>query len=793
MKISINWLRQFVNIEETPEQLADMLSMLGMEAEIGLDLSEIKDVVTAKVLAVDQHPNADKLKLCLVNDGGQDYRVVCGAPNVEAGQVVPFAKVGSVLPGKIKIQKAKIRGEVSFGMLCSERELGISDEHTGIMILPEDTEIGQPVAEILNRSFGSLELDITPNRPDALSHLGIAREIAVKTGRKLKKPEIHVRTSAQESEPVEVIIDDPDGCPRYVAGVVKNVKVGPSPQWMVDYLKAAGQRSINNIVDISNYVLLEMGHPTHMFDYDRFETRQVVIRRAEKGELFVTLDEEKHELNEHHLLITDGEKPVALAGIMGGLNSAVSDKTNTVLIESAYFDPLTIRKGAKSLGMLTEASRRFERGADPEATMTAFWRIVNLLEEYAAGELASKVVDAYPKIITRPKIELRKSKLELVSGVKYDDQFIAQCLSGLEISWQQPESDVWECIPPSFRPDLEREIDLIEEMIRLQGYDTISPSRRFTSSFPTSKVDPLDSVGPIIDAFVGLGFHQCYNNSLQPKKYAASLGKTPVVMLNPLSEQMSVLRTSLLPGLLQTVDFNIKNGNKNLLLFETGQVHEQESDGFAGIKERFVLAGVVHGLINEKNVHTSQDRPHSFYSLKGLLDSALKRIAKTKPRYEDQDHNGYNPCNQVLINDTPIGIMGRVRPDYIELLKLETGDVFGFELDLNVLTGIYDKPIVYKPISVFPKINRDVNFILDRAIKTAAVTEKIYKVNRELIKDVRPIDIYEHESLGRDKKSVVFNIVFQSDVRTLEDKEVNSIINEIISVVSKHFGAKLRA
>ncbi len=792
MKISISWLRQFVNIEETPEQLADMLSMLGMEAEIGLDLSEIKGVVTAKVLEVEKHPNADKLKLCVVNDGERDYRVVCGAPNVKAGQIVPFARVGSVLPGNIKIQKAKIRGEVSFGMICSERELGVSDEHTGIMELPEETGIGQPIAEILTRYFGSLELDITPNRPDALSHLGIAREIAVKTGRELRKPEVHVRTATETPEPVDVIIRDPAGCPRYVAGVVKNVKVGPSPQWMVDYLKAAGQRSINNIVDISNYVLLEMGHPTHMFDYERFESRKVVIRRAKKGELFITLDEEKHELNEHHLLITDGKKPVALAGIMGGLNSAVSDDTNLVLIESAYFDPLTIRKGAKSLGMLTEASRRFERGADPEAAVTAFWRIVNLLEEYAAGELASEVVDAYPKKITPPVLSLRKSKLEMVSGIEYDNNFVEECLNGLEISWRRSESDVWECTPPSFRPDLEREIDLIEEIIRLEGYDTIPPSRRFSSNFPISKVDPLDSVGPIIDSFVGLGFHQCYNNSLQPQYFAAGLGKTPVVMKNPLSEQMSVLRTSLLPGLLQTVDFNIKNGNKNLLLFEVGQVHEQETPGFSGIKERFVLSGVVHGFVTEKDIHSSQERSHDFYSLKGLLESALKRITKTRPRYEEDEHPGYNPCNRLFINENLVGIMGQVRPDYIEVLKLETGNVFGFELDLSVLMDIFNEPIVYKPISVFPKINRDVNLILDKTIKAGTVAEKIFKVNRELIRDVRPVDIYEHESLGKDKKSVVFNIVFQSDVRTLEDKEVNSIINEIISVVSKHFGAKLR-
>ncbi|MFC1785197.1 phenylalanine--tRNA ligase subunit beta, partial [Candidatus Neomarinimicrobiota bacterium] len=374
MILSINWLRQYVDIKESTQELADMLTMVGFEAEIDTDLSNLKKIVTAKVESVAKHPNADKLSICQVNDGDEIVSVVCGAPNVEAGQKVVFAKVGAILPGNFEIRKAKIRGEVSFGMICAEDELGISEEHEGIMVLSDITEIGLPASDILNEKYAALELDITPNRPDALSHYGIAREIALKTNRKLKFPEVKEIKPVGTKEKITINISDPDGCPRYIAGVVDNIKIGPSPNWMKELLESAGQRSINNVVDISNFVLLEMGHPTHIFDYAQLPTNTIGVRRATKGESFVTLDEEVHTLDKRHLLITDGKKPVALAGIMGGLGSAVYDDTKKVLIESAYFDPITIRIGSKSLGMLTESSRRFERGADPDGAVTAFWR-----------------------------------------------------------------------------------------------------------------------------------------------------------------------------------------------------------------------------------------------------------------------------------------------------------------------------------------------------------------------------------------------------------------------------------
>ncbi len=395
MRISIDWLKQFVSIKENPADLAEMLSMLGLEAEPVHDFSNLSGVVIGKVATAKKHPNADRLQLCTVNDGTATVNVVCGAPNVAAGQTVAFAQVGAELPGGFIISKAKIRGEESRGMICSERELGISDEHEGIMVLPDKLKAGTVINAYLEDVYDALDLDITPNRPDGFSHYGVARDIALKTGRKLK--ELSIKKATKKAQDIHDIasvkIADKEDCPRYMGAVLENVSVGPTPDWMVAHLKAAGQRSINNIVDISNYVLLEMGHPTHIFDYDKIPSNTIGIRRVKNDRQITTLDEEKRKLSQQQLLITDGKKPIALAGIMGGLNSAVTENTTTVFVESAYFDPVTIRKGSKELGLLTDASRRFERGADIQATETALWQVINLIMELANGTMVPGIID----------------------------------------------------------------------------------------------------------------------------------------------------------------------------------------------------------------------------------------------------------------------------------------------------------------------------------------------------------------------------------------------------------------
>ncbi|MEE8342003.1 MAG: phenylalanine--tRNA ligase subunit beta [Candidatus Neomarinimicrobiota bacterium] len=794
MRLSINWLRQYVDIKETLQELADTLTMLGFEAEIATDLSKLINVVTAKVESVIQHPNADKLWLCKVNDGNETLAVVCGAPNVTAGQKVVFAKVGAILPGDFEIKKVKIRGEQSFGMLCAEDELGISEEHEGILVLPGDTKIGIPVDEILNEKYASLELDITPNRPDALSHLGIAREIALKANRKLKFSEPKRFDPAVAKDKITVNISDPDGCPRYIAGVVDKIEIGPSPGWMKELLKSAGQRSINNVVDISNFVLLEMGHPTHIFDIEQIPNNIIEVRRAEKGEKFITLDDEKHKLDAHHLLITDGQKPIALAGIMGGLGSAVSENTKKVLIESAYFDPITIRKGSKSLGMLTESSRRFERGADPDGTVTAFWRIVELLREYANGELTSEMVDAYPKKIKIAKILFRKNELDIVAGCDINNKFIEETFTGLNIDWKKTEDGIWECKPPSFRPDLEREIDLIEEVIRVFGYDNVPVGSRYGSLFNYTNTDPRSNVSKIINTLTGFGFRQCYNNSLLSEEEAKLSGVDPIKTINPLSEKLSDLRTSLIPGLLINIDFNIKNGNKNLQLFEIGQIHERKGKGFAGIIEKSKLSGVVHGLSNKPGVHNETSTEQSFFGLKGYLNSLFNRILNTTAEFSEINHLEYGKCFTISVSNKTLGFMGIINSELINKLNLDIENkVFGFSIDVDALLELLAVPILFKQISKFPTIERDLNFVIDESISTGDIIDKILSLGIDQLKSITPTNLFRHASIGKNKKSVVYKLIFQDDSKTLEDKDVNAIIDEIISIVKVNYNAKLRA
>ncbi len=793
MLVSVEWLKRYVDITETPQELADLLTMLGLEAEDQKTIQYSQLIVTARVLKVNDHPNADKLKICLVNDGKDDHHIICGAPKVAENQLIVLAKIGSKLQGKIKIQEARIRGENSAGMICSERELGLSDEHEGIIELPFDTPVGIQFSEYIEKKLDTLDLDITPNRPDALSHIGIAREIALKTGRKLNLPEIHTDyPDSTNTEKIKVIIDDSDGCPRYVAGVVDNIKVGPAPDWMIKLLEAAGQRSINNIVDISNFVLLELGQPTHIFDFKLLPTNTIQVRKAKKDEKFITLDNLEHKLNDQHLLITDGNKSVALAGIMGGLNTAVTEETKAVLIESAYFDPVTIRKGSKSLGMLTEASRRFERGSDPEATVTAFWRIVELLREYAGGKLVSKMVDAYPKYISTPEIKLRNEKLEMISGFAIKVKQIEEILTGLNINWKKESDGSWVCRPPSFRPDLEREIDLIEEIIRFYGYDSVPINNSYTGVFDDSVTDPHQNYNQIHSILGSLGFHQCYNNTLQTENEAKSIGNNPVVIINPLSEQLSNMRTSLLPGLLQNIDYNIKVGNPDLMLYELGQVHEQVKDGFSGIQETSLVTGIIHGNSKNVSIFEKSNAQHSFYSVKGIIESLTEKLFHQKPVFEEVNSVEFIDSFKITVNGTNIGVFGEIDSNYIDQLKIESGQVFGFTMNTDEILNLLENQVQYQQPSIYPKITRDLNFVLDSAISAESIIGTIRNIDQKLIKSVQPVDIYQDESLGNEKKSILFQIVFQDDSKTLEDKHVYPIINEIINNVESQFNAKLR-
>lgn len=794
MRVSIDWLKEFVDINESPLELGDMLTMLGLEAEETVNYSSLKDLIVARVQEKSKHPNADKLSLCQVYDGTDTITVVCGAPNVQAGQNVVFAPVGAILPGGFKISKAKIRGEVSRGMICSERELGLSDNHEGIMVLPDGLESGSSFVHYLQGSQAVLELDITPNRPDCFSHMGVARDIAVKTGREFRGKEVNPREFPhnEAAEQISIKIDDADGCPRYVAGIVKNVHVGPAPAWMVKRLEMVGLRSINNIVDISNYVLQEMGHPTHIFDIHRIGSNEVVIRRARNGEQIITLDEESRTLSASHLVITNGSEPIALAGIMGGLGSAIDDKTNTVFVESAYFNPPTIRRGAKTLGMSTDASKRFERGADPNGALRAFWRVIDLLEDVAGGEWVPGVIDIYPKKIEPKTITLSHARTKLISGCDISQKFIENTLRGLGISVKSISNNDWECIPPTHRPDLAREVDLIEEIIRVYGYEKVPTALHYYGLMGTKKPDPHDHLNRLQDILNGLGFSQCFNNSLQSEAVVGLSKTNPVKIMNPLTEDMTHLRTNLLPGLLKTVDYNIKIGCKSLRLYEWGNVFEQATPGFEGITETMLLSGLIHGNLYGISAHKKESETVSFHALKGFLGSLLSGIKISDFKLKRGKSPFYSVHFQILIGDTILGSMGEVDKKYMERLKIECGPVFAFELFVGPLFSEMDRSIRYVPMVTYPKVERDLNFVVDETVEVGYIVSKIRKNGRNILKSTKPINIFRHKNLGKEKKSITFRLVFQSASKTLEDKDVNQVIDEIVSIITKQFDAKLR-
>ena len=557
MIVSIDWLKEFVDITESPEELADVLSSIGLEAEDCKIFQGLNGVIIGKVKSVEKHPNADRLNVCSVYDGEIDHQVVCGADNVAKNQTIAYAKVGSVLPGGFKLKKINLRGVESNGMICSAKELNINDDHEGIIVLPDSCEIGADFIEEYGNKFLKIELDITPNRPDAFSHYGIARDISVSRDRELLKIQIN-KKDLSKTPTIHISTEDDIDCPRYVGGLVKNVSVGSSPMWMQDRLVAAGQRPINNLVDISNYVMLEFGQSTHIFDHDKLGSNEIHVRRAVKGDSITTLDKNQYKLNNNHLLITNGKVPVALAGIMGGYDSAVDDNTKNILIESAYFNPVSVRRGSKALAVSTEASKRFERGADPDASLDGFWRVINLVEEYAGGVFEGDFIDHYPEKIKVDPIKIRKSELELLLGLKIEDDFITKTLNGLGFAITV-ENDYYNCVPPTNRPDVTREIDIIEEIARIYGYDNIPTDNSLYGNYSFHQTDPYLKLQTVRDSLSGLGFHQIYSNSLQSKKVANISTGNSVPMMNPLNKDMSFLRTSLLPGLLKAADFNIKN------------------------------------------------------------------------------------------------------------------------------------------------------------------------------------------------------------------------------------------
>lgn len=799
MKISLNWLKDYVDLEGiSSSEIIDKLTISGLEVEdIEEKGSEFDNIVVGYVKEKKKHPNADKLSVCTVLAGTEEFNVVCGAPNVDAGQKVAFAKIGAVIPdGGFKITKAKLRGEVSMGMICSEKELGLSDNHSGILVLDPALEAGTPLKEALGLDDTVIEVAITPNRPDALSHIGVARDLAAIFNRKVKYPEVNLKETDDRIEKyASVEVQDAQGCPRYTARMIRNVTIKESPAWLKKKLTSIGLRPINNIVDVTNFILHELGQPLHAFDLDRLEGQKIVVRRAADGETFTTLDSKERKLSSSDLMICDAEKPVAIAGVMGGENSEVTDDTKNILLESAYFYPSAIRKTSKSLVLSTDASYRFERGTDPNITPFAAERAVELMALLSGGEVLSGTIDVYPVKIEPKNVALRFNQIERILGFEVAKNEVKDILLNLGLKFVQESEGEVTFEVPTFRPDLEREIDLIEEIARIYGYDRIPTVEKISITLG-GKTDQSQFKDTLRDVANSLGCYEIISNSLQSKEVAALTGN-PVEMLNPLSVDMAALRTSLLPGALYAVAKNLNVGEKNLKLFEIGHVFNKQAEGeIKSFKDFSETPGLMFTLTGKAGTVSwySKERTFDIYDLKGIVNSFLEKICLDNvllDSYNLVENKNFEYTFEKKFKDQVVGRGGLVRKEILKKFDISQ-EVFCFEFNLSLLAEIPVPQKRFKGLLKFPKVLRDCAFILDKKVTSQEVIALLYKSSSELLKKVELFDIFESRNLGPGKRSMAFSLEYYDENRTLKDEDVDKDFNRAVEAVIKQLNAEFR-
>ncbi len=804
MKASLSWLKEYTDIDIDVNKLADALTMLGLEVEAVSDRYDfLKTVIVGRVNSVTSHPNADRLKLCQTDIGDQVLSVVCGAPNVAEGMLCACVLPGTILPDKTVVKEGVIRGERSLAMLCSEKELGLGNDHKGIWHLNPDLTIGTSLKEALGLTDPVLEIDLTPNRPDCLSMIGVAREIAAMRQNRIRLPTIKLSEISHLPYSIRsltsVTIDDPDLCPRYVARLLFNIRVAPSPFWLQDRLRSVGLNPINNIVDITNFVMLETGQPLHAFDYDRLAENRIVVRRANQNEAFTTLDNKDQVLTDDMLLICDGEKAIAIGGVMGGLNSEIEDDTTRVLIESACFNPVSVRKTSKKLGLNTDASHRFERGVDPNGQVFAANRAAQLMAELGNGQLIKGIVDEYPAPVTSKLIRLNVDAANRRLGIRLNAAQITEHLESIEFQVKDVDENTLKVMPPSFRVDVSRFEDLTEEIARLCGYNTI------VTTFPLipGKARPLNPAiairNRIKDLFNGFGFSEAISYSFIGDSSWDRLRLEPddprrkaVGILNPISEEQNVMRTTLIPCLLGAMQHNLSQQNKNLKLFEIGSVF-MDADNNDGLPDEVeILAGLQTGVRTDRNWYTPAI-DCDFYDIKGVLEALFNLMGLDNVKFTRQPSElcryvrpGHTA--QILIKDEVIGQVGEVHPDVLRNYDLKQ-TAYIFEIDVHRLTPHLPETVTFQPIAKFPAIARDVTLIVGRETEAGDLLKTVADAGEDLVENVLMLDIFTGDPIPNDQKSVSFRIVYRSADRTLEDETINRLHAKIADELRRSFNA----
>lgn len=806
MRISHQWLKEYIDVKLTPEKLAEGLSLLGLEVEGFEHLDEkYRLMVVGKVVECAKHPNADRLTLCKVKVGNEVLNIVCGAPNVAIGQKVAVALVGAIIPhnqhdpdGKpFVLERATIRGVESNGMICSAYELGLGDDADRILVLDEDAKVGMPLARYLGKTDVVYEIEITANRGDWLSHFGVARELGAMLGKRMRKPAIRLRESNERAAAVaKVKIIDKKGCPRYSARVLRGVRVHPSPAWLQHRLTAVGLRPINNVVDATNYVMYETGQPLHAFDLDKLAGRTIIVRRANEGEKFTTLDGKEHVLRSAPLMVCDAEKPVAIAGVMGGANSEISEATTTILLESAYFDPASIRRASKDLGLSTEASKRFERSTDIEMTTYALDRVAQILQELSGVEVLRGIVDVYPRKRKNRVVALRTGRVNSVLGTSLSRTQIRSYLERLELSCRVGPKDTLLVTIPSFRSDLVEEIDLIEEVARIFGYNNIETKTHAYIQFSTETVtrsiqDELRS------HCVGAGFNEILTNSLLDARTTELAGGRAINILNPVSVDMAFLRTSLVPGALHIVRRNQFHNQKQLRLFEIGTVFlfndGGDPDKFESYREEERLLLLLSG---EQMPHCYGVTPrlYDFLDMKGEVQALLSKFSLDKASFISYDtHKALSEdCIAIEINGTYAGYLGSIKREVAQAFEIK-GDLFVCELSIAVLNAQWVQSRKFQTLPKFPLVARDLAFIVDQHLPQGAVEAAIREAGGEMLQKITLFDVYVGEQVGAGKKSLAYALEFQPRDRTLTVSEIDTLIARIVTHVGRSCRATLRA
>lgn len=794
MKVAMSWFNEFTDISDIdPKTYADALTMSGTMVEGVEQLgAELQNVVTGKIIDIKKHENADALQVCMLDTGnGEPLQIVTGATNVKVGQIVPVALHGSKLAGGVTIKRGKLRGVVSNGMLCSHDELGLTTDDLGyepeygILILKPDTPIGIDIKEVFGLNENVIEFEITSNRPDCQSVIGLARETAVTFDRPftLKKPKAD-GNSENVNDFAKVTVKDSEYCPRYCARMVKNVKIGPSPAWMVKRLQASGIRSINNIVDITNYLLLEYGQPMHAFDLRDISGSHIIVRRANDGEMITTLDEQEHKLDSSMLVIADEQRAVAVAGVMGALNSEVKDDTTTVLFESANFDGASVRVTAKKLGMRTEASVKYEKGLDPNMTLDAVNRACELVEMLGAGEVVGGVIDIHGDLPKKRELKLKVDKINEFLGADISKEFMVDTLRKLDF---EVDTDTMTIKVPTYRADVEAEADIAEEIVRIYGYNKIEStlmSGNITSGGKNARQSFSDSVKRTLTAqgmYEILTYSFTNPNIFDRLRIAAdSPLRNVVTITNPLGEENSIMRTTTISSMLEIMEKNYKQRNTGASLFEIGKVYIPE-EGKQLPNEREVVTLGMYGKVD-------------FYTIKGMVEGLLDASGIESYKFAPQKENPtYHPgrCADVFINGKLAGRVGQVHPAVASNYNMDA-ECYVAELDFERLFAAANHKQTYKKLPKYPSVSRDIAILVDDSVLSGDIVETIKRAGGKLLDHVEFFDAYKGAQIPQGKKSMAYSAVLRADDRTLTDEEVTKVMDKILKSLKNNLGAELR-